>query len=245
MGDEADVGDFPPTVVQLPDPPVALAVGGDLPWERRLGLSALWPTAVQVTLHAEQVGGTFFGRGVVRSLLFAWFAELLAIGSTALTLALLLLMLFPKPVLHALTDVAMLREMLVVATAVVFVLASTLVLLHWFWSLATELGAWHHELPRRVRVGLTLSGYTCGWDLITSPFGIVALLFTRGWRSVGPTLRAAVRAPRRCAVAHLEQARGFSPEQRRAVFLFAAWLTGPIVLAFSMALLVAFVMAMA
>jgi hypothetical protein len=160
-------------------------------------------------------------------------------------LGLLVVALFPKQVFAALLDPVFVMDVLRITTGIVVGLASTLVLLHWLWTLGTEFGAWRHDLPKRVRTGLALSGYSCGWDLITSPFGILAVLFTRGWRNIAPTLNAALRAPRRCSVAHLEQARGFSVQQRQAVFTFAAWLTGPIVLILSLALLVAFVMAMA
>ncbi|HEX2882031.1 MAG TPA: hypothetical protein VHO25_21075 [Polyangiaceae bacterium] len=245
MGEEADIGDFPPTVVHVEASLTPEVSSAELPWEKSMALPALWRTALQVTVQAERVGATFLGQGVMRAALFAFLAELIAIGSLAVTLGLLVVVLFPKQVFAALLDAVFVMDVLRITTGIVVGLASALVLLHWLWTLGTELGAWRNDLPRRVRTGLALSGYSCGWDLITSPFGILAVLFTRGWRNIGPTLNAALRAPRRCSVAHLEQARGFSIQQRLAVFTFAAWLTGPIVLALSLALLVAFVLAMA
>lgn len=245
MGEEADIGDFPPTVVHVEPSLTPALPSTELPWEKSMGLPSLWRTALQVTVNSEQVGAMFVGQGVMRAALFAFLAELFAVGSLAMTLGLLVVAFFPKQVFAALLDAAFMTDVLRITAGIVVGLASTLVLLHWLWTLGTELGAWRNDLPRRVRTGLALSGYSCGWDLITSPFGILAVLFTRGWRQIAPTLNAALRAPRRCSVAHLEQARGFSLEQRQAVFSFAAWLTGPIVLALSLALLVAFVLAMA
>jgi hypothetical protein len=232
-------------VIQVELPDAVTNASSELPWERTISLGALWKTAFQVTVAAEHVGATFLGRGALRAALFAFLAELVAVGSMAVTLGVLLVALFPKQAFAALLDAGFVADVLRISVGIVVGLATALVLLHWLWTLSTELGAWRHDLPRRVRTGLALSGYSCGWDLITSPFGIVAILITRGWRQIAPTLQAAVRAPRRCAVAHLEQARGFSPEQRHAVFLFAAWLTGPVVLVLAVALLVVLVLAMA
>lgn len=245
MRDEVDVADFPPTVIQVALPETAATASAELPWERAINLESLWKTAFHVTVAAEHVGATFMGQGVLRAALFALFAELLAVGSMAATLGLLLFASFPTRVMAMLMDVTFVVEVIRTVTAIVVGLATGLVALHWLWTLSSELGAQRHGLPRRYRAALSLSGYSCGWDLITSPFGVLALLFTRGWRGISPALTDAVRAPRRCAIAHLEQARGFSTEQRRAVFLFAAWLTGPVVLALSLLLLVALVMAMA
>lgn len=244
MSDEADIGDFPPTVIQVEPLPTDVQSSTELPWEKGIGWVSLWRTALQVTVQAEQVGATFLGQGAMRAALFAFVAELLAVGSMAVTLGLLVVVAFPKQVFAALLDATFVIEVLRTSTGIVVGLATALVLLHWLWTLGTEMGALRNDLPRRVRTGLALSGYSCGWDLITSPFGIIAILITRGWRSIVPTLQAALRAPRRCSVAHLEQARGFSSQQRQAVFTFAAWLTGPIVLVLALALLVAFVMAM-
>jgi hypothetical protein len=245
MSDEVDVADFPPTVIQVEQPDTVTSAVTELPWERSIGLGALWKTALHVTVSAERVGATFVGQGVVRAALFAWLAELLAVGSMAVSLGLLLVAAFPARVSSALTDATFVVEVTRTVLGIVFGLATALVVLHWLWTWSSELGAWREGLPRRYRAGLALSAYSCGWDLVTSPFGVVALLFTRGWRDVIPALQAAVRAPRLCAVAHLEQARGFSVAQRHAVFKFAAWFTGPIVLLLSLALLVALVLAMA
>jgi hypothetical protein len=244
--DEADIGDFPPTVIQLQQPALeSLNPYFELPWEKGLGIDPLWRTAVHVTVYAERVGATFQRRGVLRAAMFAFLAELLAVGSMAATLIAALFIAFPKQAMMSLLNEAFMHELMTFGSSVILLVATSLVLLHWLWALATELGAWHHELPRRVPAALALSAYSCGWDLVTSPFGILALSFTRGWRSVGPTLRAALRAPRRCAVAHLEQSRGFSPQQRQAVFVFAAWLTGPVVVLLALGLLVTLVVAMA
>jgi hypothetical protein len=237
MKDDTEVGEFPPLVIALSPVPPQPDGDASVPWSTDMTLASLWRTVVHVTLNAEQLGATFHAQSFARAALFAFTVELLAVGSVTAVLALFVLMVFPKQLIASLSDPESLGVVLTVSSGVVLGLSSILVLLHWLWAWATELGAWNAGLPRRYRSGLALASYACGWDLITSPLGVMGLLFTRGPRSIGTTLVAAVQAPRRCALAYLQTARSFSSDQRKKVVTFAAWVTGPIVLALALALL--------
>jgi len=244
MKEETELGDFPPTVIPLQTTTSDSDLGGELPWTREMTLSTLWRTAVHVTVNAEQVGSTFQLQGFARAALFAFLVELLAVASVALTLALPVLAVFPEQVLASLGDAEFLISMLWTGGTLVLGFAAMLVLLHWLWAFGTELGAWKNRLPLRYRNGFALASYSCGWDLVTSPCGVALLLFSQGVRSVGPTLLQAVRAPRSCALAYLQTARALSADERRRVVVFAAWVTGPVVLGLSIALLAALVVTM-
>ena len=237
----SDMSDVPPTVISLETPESHFNASTTLPWVQSMSLDSLWRSAKRVTLEAEAVAAAFGDRGFGRAMLFAFLAELLAIGSVALVLLVLIAAVLPKVAIRVALNPDVGWSVAMASSAGVLMLASLMVILHWIWACGVEVGAWHCGLPRRWQSGLCLASYSCGWDLVTSPYGVVALWFTAGAHSVAPGLAAALRAPRRCVVSYLKQARSFSPEEQRRVLLTAALLTAPIVLMLAASLLVVIV----
>lgn len=236
-----DQGDVPPTVISLE---VAERPEGRdrLAWLERMDGKALWQSAWQAVEQADTLAERVAGDRVGRSLLFAFSCEILAIGSIALALLLAVAGFYPHLVVLAVMNPAFGLQILQIAALVVLLLSAGMVALHWLWAWAMELGARREGLPTRWAGGMTLASYSCGWDLITSPIGVSLALFSHGRKSVGPIVGGALKAPRLCVLAYLEKTRGFAPEQQRRVLRFAAWLTGPIVLVFAVALLIVVVL---
>jgi hypothetical protein len=235
-----ELGEVPPAVVNIA-PPEPLEALGELPWLRTLSLNALWQSCEHAVARADALAASIVGAKFARAALFALLAELLAIGSIVTVVLALIGLVYPRLVIWAVMNPSFGLDILLFSSAGVLLLAIAMVALHWLWALAMELGARHNRLPTQWRTGLCLASYSCGWDLVTSPLGVVLLLATRGRKSVLPTLRAALRAPRQCVLAYLEKGRGLASDERRRVVLFAAWLTGPVVLLFAAALLVGLV----
>jgi hypothetical protein len=232
-----DLGDVPPTVISLEvvDPPEGRE---RLPWLDTMDSKALWQSAWQAVEQADTLAQRVAGDRVGRSLLFALSCELLAIGSIALALLLAVAAFYPHMVVVAVMNPGFGSQILQVAAAVVVLLSVGMVALHWLWAWAMELGARREGLPTRWAGGMTLASYACGWDLITSPLGVLLALLSHGRKSVGPIVAGALKAPRLCVLSYLEKTRGFAPEQQHRMLRFAAWLTGPIVLVFAAALLI-------
>ena len=155
--------------------------------------------ALATTLDPPRFFGVLLPRGGVRALTFAVLAEMLAVGSYALP-ALAVALAFDDSPLERWTTVK--------TTAVLWVLfVSIVVLLHLLWGASLELGLWVSGRPSDSTSGLAFSSYSCGWDLVTSPFGVFWLLRRLGVPGTKRALAAAVRAPRAAVRAYLEGAR--------------------------------------
>ncbi|HTM44847.1 MAG TPA: hypothetical protein VL137_07830 [Polyangiaceae bacterium] len=233
--------DFPPTVITVDSPPVESMQFAALPWAATLGVASAWHTAEEMSRNAERIASEFRGHRAGRAALFALVAELLAVGSVALALLPLIALSFPRAATRALFNPS--YALLLGGEAVVGVVLMALLMvgLHALWAWGMELGVWNRGLPRNWNSGVALACYSCGWDLVTSPFGVCVLLFGKGPRSVGPVVRAALNAPRLCVNAYLQGAREFSEADQSAVLRFAVWVTAPVVLLLAGGLLVGLV----
>jgi hypothetical protein len=213
-------------------PPERPAPGTGTPWEDRGGpaWARLWQTARLATVDGE----AFFGRleegSVPAALGFAVTCELLAIASLALAWVPIVYAMVPGFVESVLTDTEQRGLVLGAIFASVPALAALMVALHVLWAGGLELGLRLSGAPGRAAHCLRYALYSCGWDLVTSPFGFIAAWKASGFRGATSDLRAAVRIPRFATVAYIGQARRVPERSAKRALLIAAVLTGGFVL---------------
>lgn len=205
------------------------------PWVVRL-----WSTARATAVHPELVFGRLSDGRIGSAFAFALLAECTALASLALVSALALCLVAPGFAWVVLSQLLSDDGLLAAALLTVPSLAFVMVLLHAAWGLSLELGALIAAGQWRPGRGLRFACYSCGWDLLTSPAGIVLGALSggaaRAWREC---VRAA-KVPRQAMDAYLEHSRQLSQEgsrrARRCVFVImgvpmllgvfgVAWLT--------------------
>lgn len=210
--------------------PSGAETAAPLAWEQSEGgLSVrLWRTAIAASTQPGRVFGELPTGAVAPALGFALFAELVAIGSLGLLAALLLGAVMPDLALRIFTSSSALAAAALLVTG-----ASVLmVLLHALWGACLELGV--ERGAARFSQGLRFGLYACGWDLLTSPAGVIHGLLTRGWRGAWQPITAAVSVPRSALAAYLDQHRRFDPAARRRSFKFSAVVLGVALLAIAL-----------
>jgi len=129
---------------------------------------------------------------VGKALLFALLSESLALGGTGLLWLTLPWLLLPGLLLRLAREPwAWALSAAVHASLVLFLLVA-----HAAWGLALELGVRAAGDRADLSLGLRFGLYACGWDLITSPLGVLYLLRRASRRSTAlAPLRDALRAP--------------------------------------------------
>jgi hypothetical protein len=220
--------------------------GARTPWENPSGplFRRLWQTARMTTVDGE----TFFadlGDGSVGAAF--WFAvacEFFAIGSLATVFSLAWYLVAPAFVGTLLADDSARRMLLVTFGAGVPLLALSMVAVHVLWAGGLEIGLRFAGARGQARHCLRYALYSCGWDLVTSPFGFFAGCLEGGFDVATSELRAAVRIPRIATFAYVGRARGMPMVSARRALLVAGTLTGSVVLFCVGALGVTFVVAM-
>ncbi len=161
-----------------------------VPWERS---GRAWHVRLLDTVDATTIGAPTFFRTlpeglVAPALRFAALAEVLAVGSTALVLAPLVMLAVPGLLLRCLLYSS--TRTAVVGTLTAGVVGFSVILLiahavHGLW-----LGR-HGRRAVALRVGL----YACGWDLGSSPLGVLAFAVRSGISRAAGMFVAALRAP--------------------------------------------------
>jgi hypothetical protein len=213
------------------------------PWEKREGPAwkRLWATARLATVDGEAFFGSLEDGSVSAALAFAFTCEMLAIASLALAWFPIVYLCVPGFVEGIAADRE--RRLWVAAAlgAAVPLLAVLMVVLHVLWAGGLELGLRLAGAKGRAAHCLRYALYSCGWDLVTSPFGFAAGWASAGLRGATGELRAAVRIPRFATIAYIGRARQVSERKGRRALLVAAILTGTVVLAGALALGVALV----
>jgi hypothetical protein len=248
--DDGDLRDFPAAVICVTcgrtdcvgcAPPERREAA--TPWEasEQPLWRRLWQTARLATVDGETFFGTLPDGSVSSALGFAFSCEMLAIASLALAWFPIVYAIVPEFVEAVATDHERRGAVALALSAAVPVLALMMVVLHVLWAGGLELGLRLAGAKGRATHCLRYALYSCGWDLVTSPFG-----FAAGWASVGlrgatGELRAAVRIPRFATVAYIGRARNVSERKGRRALRVAAALTGTVVLAGAVALGIALV----
>lgn len=212
---------------------------GALLWEQgtRGGyLRDLTLTALQ-TAHPDQ---TCFGQrkasSLLRALHFAFAAEALAITSFALPWALGFCALFPALALRLVRS----PQALALGVLILAVLIVGVVILHVVWGAALEWAIARRGTPAVYALGQRFAYYACGWDLLSSPAGVLLVSTYQDVGRARGALFAGIAVPRRALTAYLEQGRSISVERHRAIVracftltsaaFFACLLGGPLVL---------------
>jgi hypothetical protein len=201
----------------LDEPTHGSGVMAIIPWERpgQRALTRWWSTAHLATLNHR----SFFAGlpdGEWRSALtFAALCELVAVSGlavTALLLALPFMPWLPRLLLH---DPLVRRTMLGAIGWGIPVLALVMVGLHVLYGLFTDAAA-HKEGSRRRGRGLRFGLYSCAWDVVTLPLGLLIVALTDGFASAGKALPLGLTAPGQAVRGYLASVHALSPDRVKA-----------------------------
>ena len=194
-------------------------------WEDAGGVAErLWRTAHATSADPRGVFGALGDGSVGSALAFAMLAETLAILSFALTLMLAALALAPAFSWRVITHPTGVAYLLGGALGV----SAIMVALHAMWGacLAVAAGASRLGFRQSLRFGL----YACGWDLVTSPAGVVEGFVRHGPLATLKSLSHAIHAPRPALDAY-QANRHFEPSARRRALRLSVLVLGGTLLA--------------
>lgn len=187
-----------------------------VPWERPGGslLGRLWATAKLCTLSPAGFFSALPPGGALAPLAFALLTEVLAALGLCLTLAGALLLVLPALGSEVAGNAA-LRSM--IGRGVLWgvpALSLLMVALHTAHGLALDAAARRFGSRQSGR-GLRFGLYSCGWDLVTLPLGLLVLMLTDGPVSALRHSARGLTAPNSAALAYLAHVHHF--EQPQAV----------------------------
>jgi hypothetical protein len=194
-----------------------------VPWERPGGtvLTRLWATAKLATLSPSAFFSALPPGGVAAPLAFAVLAEALAALGLCVTFGSLALLVVPALGGELVGNKA-LRSMLLHGLAwAVPGLSIAMVVLHACHGIALDAAA-RREGSRQSGRGLRFGLYSCGWDLVTLPLGLLLLTFTDGPFTALRHSARGLTAPGSAALAYLGHVHHFERDvalrvSRRAV----------------------------
>lgn len=246
--DGLDEGDVPPMVTcavcrrhdcpgcEVAASPASLAATR-LAWEGKSGpwLQRLWFTALASSTEPGRTFGELPEGRVAPALGFALVAETLAVGSVASLAALFAVALAPDLFLSVFSSP------LILAAAAGLVLGLSLIMvgLHLLWGLCVELGAGSTGGTARFRQGMRFGLYACGWDLLTSPAGVMQGLWSRGFVNAWQPIVQAVRVPRVALRAYVEDCRHLDGSAQRRGTQLSIVVLGALLLSMLAAVLLA------
>jgi len=175
-------------------PPAPRVSRASLAWEDpgRPWWGRLWQTALASSLEPARFFGELPQGQVSAALAFAACAEVFALGSLGLLALLGLWLGAPELAQQVFANSAACATLALTWLAFVLCMLG----LHVLWGVCLHVGAQRPAAARSgwqggVRFGL----YACGWDLLTSPIGVLATLLTRGPLRAWAPIGAAARAP--------------------------------------------------
>jgi hypothetical protein len=206
------------------------AADGAIPWEVRGAplWRALWSTAHRSTVDGPAFFAQLSGKRILSPLRFALLSELCAIGSLAVVAVPLAYVAVPEWA-WALWQVAGTFRLSAACVLAVVTFSVVMVALHALWAFGIELGLRIQGEPVRLAASLRYGLYACGWDLLTSPFGLVAGASVNGWSQAFSDTRQAMRVARSATLAYAERGRGVAPERARRALTVAMAVTGLVV----------------
>lgn len=204
-----------------------------LVWEKSRGpvFVRLWLTARQSLAAAKVSCLDAEPARPLAALRFALLAELVASLSIVVALLLLLWIVFPAGAAFLLGHPTALGSTLLLGAG----LAAFMVAVHVLWGLGLELALALAGSGFQLRRGLAFALYACGWDLLTSPLGVVLSVAQAGLLPGVEQVRDAARIPRAALVRYIVVSRG-APRERangivRASFSLPVLATGLLVAA--------------
>jgi len=214
-----------------------------VPWERPGGtlLSRLWATAKLGTLSPSAFFSALPPGTLAAPLTFAVLAEALAALGLCATFGSLTLLLAPALGSELLSNLPLRSVLLRGLAWGVPGLALAMVLLHACHGIALDAAA-RRAGSRQPGRGLRFGLYSCGWDLVTLPLGLLLLTFTDGPVSALRHSGRGLTAPNSAALAYLGHVHHFERDVAARVSRRAAWIVfvpmlALIVLGFALGLL--------
>jgi hypothetical protein len=229
---------FPECDCELDRPSAFSGVVAIVPWERPGGtlLARLWATAKLGTLSPEGFFSALPPGGAWAPLGFALLAELLAAAGLCATLGAAALAVVPSLGSEVLTNSALGYWLLRGVGWGVPGLALAMVLLHVGHGLALDAAA-RREGSRYASRGLRFGLYSCGWDLVTLPLGLLLLMLTDGPVTALRSSARGLTAPNKAALAYVGYVHQLEPEvalraTRRAVGLVFVPMLAVVILGF-------------
>lgn len=188
-----------------------------VPWEERLGARAWWLTCMRVTEPPMGWLDAVLRGRLIRAAWFALLAEVVAVTSYAAPVVL------SGWAFAALLGGSSSAWGVISGTLRVCIgLGAFMVLLHVVWVAALEALLAVSGNKSEWRPALLLGLYACGWDMVTSPGGVVLGLYFGGWARVGSLLRGATANPRAACLHYLAAVRSVSPELALRLAMAAA-----------------------
>lgn len=210
-----------------------------VPWERPGGslLSRLWSTAKLCTLSPDSFFAALPPGGALAPLLFGLSAELLAATGLCATLGAGVLTFVPGLLAELAANIPLRSTILQAVGLGIPGLTLAMVLLHAGHGLALDASARRQGSLQGGR-GLRFGLYSCGWDLVTLPLGLLLLTLTDGLTSALRHSARGLTAPNSAAVAYLSHVHRFEPDvaqrvSRRAVGIVFLPLMALILLGFA------------
>ncbi len=200
-----------------------LAWEGTGNWGERLWKMALASSTAPLRTFGELPEG-----GIVSALAFALIAESIAVGSLGVVAGAITFAVSPALLGNVLLDRA--AGTLVVLTSVVLIVL--LVALHVVWGLCLEAGTATTGGSPKWRLGMRFGLYACGWDLLTSPAGVLQGLLSRGPSAAFGPVGAAARVPRLAMRAYLVDRRQFEGRAQRRATQISVTTLGIVMLVF-------------
>lgn len=221
--------------------PDADALRFQLPWERKGETGARLITTARLTVErASECFSQLPSGEVYPALRFAVLCELPAVGSLVLITPAILLPLTPSTSAWLVTTASGFATLVFAWIALVMVMVG----MHALWALSITWGARLSSHSMSPRSNMRFALYSCGWDFITSPLG---LLLTRGSPGVPPwraLLSMALRAPSLATTAYLVDKWQMPKPARRRVAVLSLFVMGSAVLLFVATLLGLFILAL-
>ncbi len=188
-----------------------------IPWEERRGFASWWLTCMRVTEPPMVWLDDVLAGRVGRAAWFALLAEVLAVTSYAAPVV------FAGWLFMAAFGAASPAWSVVSGTIRVCVgLGAFMVALHVVWVAALEALLVVRGRKSEWKPAILLGLYACGWDMVTSPGGVVLGWYYGGWSRVGRLLRGATANPRAACLHYLATAREISPDVALRLAMVAA-----------------------
>lgn len=185
-----------------------------LPWEERESrfFSRLVETSELSATRPEVVFGRLSAGRISIALSFAVWCEFLAVGSFTIVWGLGFYAMFPFITRQMLSSPAV----LILIASILLGLISFVIFIHALWGVGLEWGiaraGGKADMNRGIRFGL----YACGWDLLTSPAGVLFEWRRVGFRTTFSHLRAATRSPRASLRAYLDDCRKVTEREKKS-----------------------------
>lgn len=189
-----------------------------IPWERPGGAwQRLWATANSTTTGAEAFFGALPRGAVEPALTFALLAEGIAISSLVLVATAVLFAIFPDLMMQVLLDNELAADAGRWVAIGIPAVTVWMVAVHAIHGFAVDHAARRFGTAQLRKRALRFGLYACGWDLMTSPLGIVYTLVTRGVGAAAELFGLALTVPAKATTALARGAYRLDDERARRV----------------------------